>query len=217
MNYDQNRFKVITWKHPLVLHWIINPGIAVNELFFGLRVPKVMLSDRDKRKSRAERSFIPCPHCGTVHSGRKWSAQNKTAFGNWFGLYCDHCHGVIPCIRNATSLVLLALTFPIWYWFKDRWKSRWLQVQQEKFSRPLDLTTPSFVWWKVGLDYGVTMYVFMELLFPLLDGSGIEGRKALAGIPVWIIGGLAYGWWMKAYLNAAKGRKKSGPQAQQAS
>lgn len=210
MNYDTQKYKIWNWKNPMMLHWIINPGLVVNELLLGQRVPKVMLIEKDKTKSLPERSFIPCPHCHTLQSGLKWSVQNKTAFKNWFGYYCDHCGGIIPCLWNATSLVILAFTFPVWYWFKDRWRERWLRVQQEKFSKPLQLTMPAFVWWKIGLINGLIMYVLMELVFPLLDGSGYSSKKLLIGIPVWIIGGLIFGRIMKLMVkatNATPGNK----------
>jgi hypothetical protein len=216
MNYDTQKYKIWNWKNPMMLHWIINPGLAVNELLLGQRVPKVMLIEKDKSKPLPERSFIPCPHCHTLHSGLKWSVQNKTAFKNWFGLYCDHCGGIIPCLWNATSLVLLALTFPLWYWFKDRWKQRWLEVQQEKFSKPLQLSKPEFVWWKTGLGFGLSMFVGVDLLFPLLDGSGISGIKLLIGIPIWIVVGLAFGRIMKSMSRTANPTPGNKPKAEQA-
>src|SRR5688500_7376547 len=91
MKYDSSAYKVWSWKHPLMLHWIVNPGLAINELILGQRIPKVTLIEKNSRRPLAEKSFVPCPHCHTIHSGLKWTVQNKTAFGNWFGLYCDHC------------------------------------------------------------------------------------------------------------------------------
>jgi hypothetical protein len=214
MHYDTRQYKVWNWKHPLVLHWILNPGLAVNELLPGQRVPKVMLVERDKSKTLAERSFVPCPHCHTIHSALKWSPQNGTAFKNWFGLYCDHCGRIIPCQWNATSLIILAITFPIWYWFRDRWKERWLEVQREKFSRSLSLTPPELVWWKTGLGFGIVMFVCMELISPLLDGSGITARKLLIGVPVWVLAGLLFGRMVKIMFGT-KPKKGDQPGTQQ--
>jgi len=28
------KFKIWTWKNPIMLHWIINPGLVINELLF---------------------------------------------------------------------------------------------------------------------------------------------------------------------------------------
>ncbi len=46
MEVDRTRYKVYTWKHWMVLHWIINPGLAVCEILFGMRVTGLMLLDR---------------------------------------------------------------------------------------------------------------------------------------------------------------------------
>src|SRR5688572_8021958 len=104
MEFDREKYKVWNWKHPAMLHWMINPGLMINELLLGQRIPKVMLVEKDKSKPLGERTFIPCPHCKTVHPGMKWSPQNGTSYKNWFGFYCDSCDKVIPCLWNFTSL-----------------------------------------------------------------------------------------------------------------
>ena len=118
MNYDKEKFKMWNWKNPMILHWIINPGLVINDLFLGQTIPKVMLIEREGKKPFYQRSHVPCPHCGTLHSGLKWSSPNKTAFKNWFGYYCDNCKKIIPVQRNLTSLIVLTVTFPIWCWFR---------------------------------------------------------------------------------------------------
>jgi hypothetical protein len=216
MNFDTSKYKVWTWKHPLVLHWIINPGLAVNELVLGQRIPKVSLLEKDRSKSLAERSFVPCPHCNTIHSGLKWSPQNKTAFGNWFGLYCDHCEGIIPCVRNLTSAVILAATFPVWIWFVKSWKKKWLQVQKQKFSKPLTLTPPEIkhAGIKRGLVFGLFMFVFNDLILPLFEGESYKPLKLLGGFIIWMLGGLLFGYVMKKWMfNSTK--KNSQDKAQE--
>jgi hypothetical protein len=147
-----------------MLHWIINPGLAFNELVLGQRVPKILLIKKNSNQLLAEKSFIPCPHCGTIHSSLKWTPQNKTAFGNWFGLYCDHCGKIIPCLRNFTSFIFIAITFPIWIWFEKKWKEKWLHQQKEKFSKPLKLTVPDYIVWIEGLKFAFFYYVFTMVL-----------------------------------------------------
>lgn len=207
MNYDRTKFKVYSSKHPVMLLWITNPGLAFNELVLGQRIPKVILIERNSTKSHAEKTFIPCPHCGTVHPGIKWSKQNNTALRNWFGLYCDNCGNIIPCLTNLTSYILLGLTFPIWYWFKDKWKSKWLENQKAKFSKPLNLEVPEFKWWLFGLLWGLFMYVFMTafmaLVIQLVDGEWISQRIILIGIPIWTVAGFAVGLMAKI-LNGKK-------------
>ena len=50
-----------------MLHWIINPGLAINELLLGQRVPKTMLIEKDSSKSLQEKTKIPCPHCDMLN------------------------------------------------------------------------------------------------------------------------------------------------------
>jgi hypothetical protein len=204
MNYDKTKYKAWTWKNPMMLHWIINPGIAFNELVFGIRTPKVIFVERDSPKSLNEKSWIPCPHCETLHSGLKWSKQNKTAFKNWFGLYCDNCGKIIPCLTNLTTYIILGLTFPFWIWFKNKWKARWIENQKNKFSKPLNLTQPKVKWLLAGLLFGLLMYIFMAILFPLIKGETLTQKGLLIGIPVWVIAGLLFGFTMKII----NGRKK---------
>lgn len=63
MNYDTDKYKIYTWKSGVMLHWILNPGLAFNELFLGQRVPKVSLIDKTSDKPYMDRGFTPCPHC----------------------------------------------------------------------------------------------------------------------------------------------------------
>ncbi len=181
----------------MMIHWIINPGLVVNELIFGQRIPKIILIEKDSKKSYAERSFIPCPHCNTIHSGLKWSEQNGTAFNNWFGLYCDHCGKIIPCLWNVTSLVILAATFPIWHWFKDRWKERWLKTQKEKFSKPLNLTMPDVKWWTIGLRFAVGYFIIERLITYLIMQEDFIWKKLVGHIIGSLILGLIFGYVFK--------------------
>ena len=199
MNYDKTKYNVWTWKNPTMLHWIINPGLVFNELVLGQRVPKVMLIEKKSNKSLGEKSFIPCPHCGTLHAGLKWTPQNKTAFKNWFGYYCDNCENIIPCLTNLTSYIILGLTFPIWFWFKKKWKAKWLEEQKIKFSKPLNLTIPEskVQWWRAGMLFGLFMYVFMVILFPLIKGETLTQKGLLIGIPIGAVAGLVFGFTMK--------------------
>jgi len=208
MDIDKKKYKVWTWKNPLVLHWIINPGLAFNELALGQRIPKIMVIEKGGRKSLPERSFVPCPHCNTLHTSLKWTPQNNTAFKNWFGLYCDHCGGIIPCVRNATSAVLLALTFPLWYWFKDKWKEKWLADQKAKFAKPLVLTQPDFQWWYVGLRFAFSMFIFMNLFNFLILQEVFTWKKLLINAIVWVLGGLIFGLFMKKFTRTRPTRQR---------
>lgn len=200
MEYDKSKFKIWTWKHPFMLHWILNPGLAFNEFILGQRIPKIVLIEKDASKTLQEKTKIPCIHCKTLHSGLKWSTKNN-AFKNWLGLYCDNCGAIIPCLTNLTTYLLLGLTFPVWIWFKSKWKKDWLSKQPERYNN-LDLkNVPDYFegkgWIKQGLLWGLIMYVFMTLMFPIIDEEGITLKKALIGIPIWTLGGLGFGYAMK--------------------
>lgn len=212
MNYDKGKYKVWNWKHPVILHWIINPGLVINDLILGQTFPKTILIEKFGDKPFFERSKIPCPHCGVLHPAVKYSKQNKTIFKNWFGYYCDNCTQIIPVQRNLTSLLVLGLTYPLWIWFKKPLKEKWLQKQPERFEN-LNLQIDNNKnktknWLKTGLIFGVLMYVWMILLFPLILGEEITQKSMLIGIPIWLICGLLFGLTMKHWMNR-KGKSLS--------
>jgi hypothetical protein len=107
----------LKWPNLLIVHWVLNPGVAFNEVFLGQRLPAVSYYCRDCRSPLVERSWLECPHCNSTFSAKLW--QGRTAFGHWLGVVCPGCGGIIPSLWNHTSLLLLALTAPIW-WFLVR-------------------------------------------------------------------------------------------------
>jgi hypothetical protein len=128
-------------RHPLVWHWLINPGLAVNELLLGQRLPRVSHYCRDCRLPLVDRSWVGCPHCGEIHSGRLW--QGATGFGHWFGVVCPSCGDVIPSLWNFTSRIILVITSPVWY-FPARWlRSRYLRFEVDRIrKRKYELQQP---------------------------------------------------------------------------
>jgi hypothetical protein len=204
MEYDNKKWKVYNWKNWIMIHWMINPGLVINELILGQRIPKISLEDKESNKPRIERTFVPCPHCEKVHDGRTWSTQNKTGFKNWFGLYCNNCGNIIPCLINIFSLTILAITFPIWGWFKNSMKNKWLKKQPSRFEniKINELPNPyeGNGWLKQGLSFGFFMYVFMIIFFPLISKEQITLKSLLIGIPIWLIGGLGFGYIMKLMM-----------------
>lgn len=205
MNFDKTKYKVYTWKNWMMLHWILNPGLIINELVLGQRVPKITLEDKTTNKPRFERGIVPCPHCETLHDSRTWSTENGTAFKNWFGLYCNNCGNVIPCLINVFSLLVLITTYPIWGWFKKDLKKIWLEKQPQRFknidiekvSNPFDQKS----WIKTGLSWGVSMFIMMSIIFPLCDGSEINTKTIIMGIVLWTISGFIFGFTMKLFFN----------------
>ena len=192
MDYDKTKYKIWTWKSPVVFHSIINPFYVPTDLL-GVGLPRVMLIERN---SSVENALIPCPHCRTLHSRLKWSIHNEMAYNNWFGLYCDNCEKIIPCFKNLISYILLGVTFPIWFWFKDKWKAKWLEKQKVKFSKPLDITQPKIKWWLVALIFGFLMFVTITVLPTYISKRGTI--ELLAGIYIWtIMVGVSFGLLMK--------------------
>ena len=80
---DLARYKRWAWPHPMIVCWVLNPVMALNEVFLGQRMPRLTLIDQTTDKPFMERSVVPCPTCGAMHDGRLWSRSN--AFGHWFG------------------------------------------------------------------------------------------------------------------------------------
>lgn len=211
MNFDKNQYKVYTWKNWMMLHWILNPGLMVNELILGQRVPKISLEDKTSNKPRIERSFVPCPHCDTLHDGRTWSQQNKTGFQNWFGLYCPNCGNIIPCLLNIFSFIVLAITFPIWGWFRTSSKNKWIEKQPQRFQAMNIEKTPNPFdnknWIKTGLSWGIFMFLMMTIVFPYLFNEAISTKSIVLGAVIWSIGGLAFGYTMKLSFNSKNTKK----------
>ena len=209
MKFNKEKYKVYTWKNWMMLHWILNPGLAINELILGQRIPKISLEDKTSIKPRFERTFVPCPHCEKLHDGRTWAKQNGTAFKNWFGLYCPNCGKVIPCLTNGFSFIILVITFPIWGWFKKNLKSKWLENQPKRYENiDIEIKPNPFNkqrWIKMGLTWGAFMFLFMTFLFPFFMGQNITLKSKLFGLIIWTIGGLVFGYIMKLIMNKKGG------------
>ncbi|MGB1042162.1 MAG: hypothetical protein ACPGU6_02115 [Tenacibaculum sp.] len=55
-------------------------------------------------------------------------------------------------------------------------------------------------WQKVGLMWAIWMFVIMTFIWPLIKGEEITLQSILIGIPIWIIGGLFFGFSMRKRL-----------------
>ena len=199
MEFDPEKYKVWKLPHPLLLHWVLNPGLAFNELVLGQRIPKVSLVDITSDAPLMERQYVPCPHCNYINDGRRWAGNQ--AFGHWFGYLCPECHGKIPCLWNFTSLILLAITFPLWIWFKPRIEAAW--IEKEK-SRLVDLSSVELPlasntsWLRMGLGFGLLMFCFMTL--PMVIQDQLTAREVGIEFIIWMIVGLMFGGTMKFFL-----------------
>ncbi len=207
MQYDKNRFKIWALPHPLVLHWVLNPGLMFNELILGQRLSKVTLIDKKSDKPQMERTYVPCPHCETLNDQRLWAKGN--AFGHWFGLVCPSCYQIIPCLWNIFSLAVLAITCPLWYFPARFFRQRWLEREKERLANVLErplIQAKSINWFVRGTFYfGGFMWVAFEVLW-VLKGREWDLGRMFDMLPVCLLAGFIWGSFMHVCMNL-KGRK----------
>jgi len=196
---DMKRWELPNW---MLLHWVINPGLAFNELVLGQRIPKVTLICQSCRLPLVERQYVPCPSCGAIHDGRLWAG--KRGFGNWLGLVCPACGKRIPCLRNAFAFVLVCVSAPTWYlpyrlYFRDRPVSR--PVQTPSASLP---TLKKVAWSKMALLYGLLMWLITSLVpatFIYAKTGSLPVMMLVVGGGLWLLGGVAFGFFMYLFLS----------------
>jgi uncharacterized protein (TIGR02996 family) len=106
-------------RNPLVLHWVVNPALAVNELVLGQRIPAVMYTCTSCWPMR---TYTHCPGCRgflDIHA-----PPFNQPLGNWRGLRCPQCATNIPLLQNlVTAAVLLTgklLSGHGWLWGRQR-------------------------------------------------------------------------------------------------
>ena len=207
MQYDKNRFEIWALPHPLVLFWVLNPGLIVNELILGQRQPKVMLIDEKSDKPFFERCYIPCPHCETLNDNRLWGKRNT--FGHWFGLVCPSCHQIIPCLWNIFSLAVLAITFPLWYFPAPFFRRRWLEIEKKRLASVLEgpLTQVRDINWflRGTFFFCGLIWVIMEVIpqvWEVLNGGEWDLIMMFITLPIWLVPGFACGClWMPRWMN----------------
>ncbi len=162
---SKEKYKIRTFGSPVNLFWMINPGVAIYE-FLGYRRPKVLYYST---KDRTLPKLIPCPHCETLHSEYKWTPQNGTAFKNWYGLYCDECEGIIPCVTNVWSFMLKGISYPFRRSSVEIRKQKWLTIQKERFSKLLFNQSAHHKWSYMiltGVEWGFVIWVFVMFVIP---------------------------------------------------
>ena len=218
--YDRNKYTVWALPNLMIWHWVLNPGLAFNELILGQRIPKVMLIDRTSDQPLGLRTYVPCPHCGTLHSGLLWGRGN--AFGHWYGYICPTCDKIIPCLRNWTSKVILIITYPLWFLPARLLRPRWLAYEKVRLNRnltkPLDVPSTTRIYKRSflgGICWGAFMWVAMCLV-PFLytywtsTAHVVNIGPLVYGLPLWLGGGLAWGLSMSLFTSK-KGKKVREP------
>jgi hypothetical protein len=211
--YDRSRFSVWALPHPLILHWVLNPGLAFNELVLGQRLPRVVLIDKMSDKPFQDRSYVPCPHCNSLHD-RQTAKAAWGNFGNWFGFVCPNCKKDIPALWNVFSLLILALTAPLWilpvHYLRPKWRARKeaqctvVEDLRESTSVPLKVH-----WIAAGIfGYGGGMWLAKLLISAFKNPKGLEGivwNQQFALLPQYFFLGLVWGGVMHFWM-----RKKGG-------
>jgi hypothetical protein len=194
-----------------LLHWIINPGLAVNELVLGQAIPRETYICNDCNKPLMDRSYFHCPTCDSFHNSKIWSGKN--AIGRWFGYLCPRCTQPIPRLWNLTSLLILGITMPIWWIPAQTLRPKWIAKEKRRMNvDPEGLIPPpvEVKWYEAGLCFGITTGLLITL-FNIFLGSGDLQRvmwKALFSVPVWIIMGLVFGFVMKKFSTKTPDKKK---------
>lgn len=155
-----------------------------------------------------ERSYVPCPHCQTIHDASTWPIQNGSAFKSWFGLYCPQCGGVIPCLMNAMSYIILVLTVPFWHWLSKSLRATWLKKQPKRFksigTKSVKNPYKGYDRLRSGLAFGLIMFALMIFLFPFIIGEKISWKSVSIYLPSWLIAGLLFGISIK-FIFQSKG------------
>ena len=122
--------------HFALLHWKLNPGLAINELLLGQRIPKTLyVCKRCSHFCFPTFQTVLCEHCNRQHSVQIW---NHCGFGNWMGLVCPDCGGEIPSLTNFTSRVLMTLLSPVAIPIKRKLHSTYTNWARKRIARSRD-------------------------------------------------------------------------------
>jgi hypothetical protein len=124
-----------TWAfpHPLILHWVLNPGLIVNELILGQRIPKITYYCKQCGSDTTYVRYYQCPSCDHFHEEAIWTGAN--GFGHWLGMICPDCGTEIPCLLNIASWIVLARLSPINWTLRRLVGNRYLQWEQRRAQR----------------------------------------------------------------------------------
>ena len=57
---------------------------------------------------------------------------------------------------------------------------------------------------RVGLPWGIGMFVIMSLVIPYMNDEPITLKNVSIAFPLWMLGGLLFGWAMNRWLPNGK-------------
>jgi hypothetical protein len=114
-------------------------------------------------------------------------------------------------LTNGLSFLILAITYPIWDWFRKKLKAKWLKKQPKRYENidiehipnPFDIRS----WIKTGLSWGAFMFLIMSIGFPYFNGQKKTLKNLILGLVIWTIGGLGFGYTMKLFMNKTISKK----------
>jgi uncharacterized protein (TIGR02996 family) len=86
--------------HPAILHWKLNPGLAVNELVFGTRLLRDTLLC-----AGCGLYCVRCPACRRFPDAR----DLLRGFADWLGIRCPDCGAQLPLVTNFVTAGVLGV------------------------------------------------------------------------------------------------------------
>jgi hypothetical protein len=99
--------------HPVMIHWRLNPGLAINEVLLGQRVGPTWFCSTCKPETLPnvpmpmKKSFLRCGECRVFISSKEWIGPK--AFENYDGLICPQCGGQVEVVRNCLGRLIDSL------------------------------------------------------------------------------------------------------------
>ncbi len=199
----------------MLLHWVLNPAIAINEVLLGQRIPSVTYCCVNCDRPWAERQYVKCPGCRVFLPPWTWGRAN--ALGHYFGLFCPDCGHRIPSLMNLVTLIVVAITLPVWLPIWCLVRRRWIPWEQDRGrrARDKDVTkilsrSPRYFAITGALGFGIPMWLIFTFLFPYIMAFG-SGQPAgstrslpwtvhLIMLVIWLTGGVAFGLLMRWIL-----------------
>lgn len=199
----------------MLVHWVLNPILFINEIFLGQRIPRTTYCCVTCDKSWVERQYVQCPGCHVLHPAWTWGKAN--ALGHYFGLFCPDCGHRIPCLMNVVSMilviVLMPIWFPIWYLIRDRWIAWERKRAGKSRHNPLPnlLRRPPWQWaiaWAFG--FGIPMWLVFNFVIPMITdwtgpprpGGMRQAVKAFRWVTlgIWLVSGAFSGLLVRWFL-----------------
>lgn len=197
-----NACEIWQFPKPSYVHWFLNPGLAINEVVLGQRLPKRIYFCIRCDAPLYRRQFVRCSRCHRFQNGMLWGRGN--AFGHWFGLFCPDCGGRIKTHLNLITLVVIALTWiiwwPVWLLVRPRWVS-W-ERQRARKVRNCDVEIEKRVrYWPMGLGFGLWMWILFVLGTIIRARPRTEIIANIVLLPMWLAAGALFAFVMKRILS----------------